>query len=287
MPLVASLDPSQGDDFDYNRTPTDGKHRSHRFLGANQYIPAVLELEGADEQIRLTHEWLQGKIDIPEIAEKWRKGPVVPIEIQAPARTLPGEEVAFEVAISNNKAGHDFPTGPLDIIQSWLQVEVTDQDGRPVFSSGDLDAQGFIDPGSFVFKAEPVDQYGKLIDRHNLWDMVGVRFRRSLFPGFSDKATYTFGCPASVVSDTTKRAERQSFQFDVTTDSIRTLHVEARLMYRKINQFLLNQMFGEAAGQSAPVTVLSEASATISVTASPELPATPPDHRLPTQPPSP
>ena len=48
-----------------------------------------------------------------------------------------------------------------------------------------------------MFKAEPVDQYGNLIDRHNLWEMVGVRYRRSLFPGFSDTAEYTFACPGS------------------------------------------------------------------------------------------
>ena len=45
-----------------------------------------------------------------------------------------------------------------------------------------------------MFKAEPVDQYGNLIDRHNLWEMVGVRYRRSLFPGFSDTAEYAFRC---------------------------------------------------------------------------------------------
>ena len=27
--------------------------------------------------------------------------------------------------------------------------------------------------------------------------MAGVRFRRSLFPGFSDSSEYTFGCPSS------------------------------------------------------------------------------------------
>jgi hypothetical protein len=35
MPLVASRDPARGDILDYNRSGNDGKHRSHRFLGAN------------------------------------------------------------------------------------------------------------------------------------------------------------------------------------------------------------------------------------------------------------
>ena len=66
-----------------------------------------------------------------------------------------------------------------------------------MFASGRRDERHFIEPGTFMFKAEPVDQYGNLIDRHNLWEMVGVRYRRSLFPGFSDTAEYSFRCPAA------------------------------------------------------------------------------------------
>ena len=48
--LTSSDDPGAGDASDYNRTPNDGKHRSHRFLGANQFIPLALKLVGAKEQ---------------------------------------------------------------------------------------------------------------------------------------------------------------------------------------------------------------------------------------------
>jgi hypothetical protein len=136
----------------------------------------------------------------PEIADKWRTGPVVPIELVAPARARPGEQIGLQVLITNNKAGHDFPTGPLDIIQSWIEIVVRDQNGNVVFASGERDQRHFIQPGSFIFKAEPVDQYGKLIDRHNLWEMVGVRYRRAMFPGQSDRANFSLYCPATVVS---------------------------------------------------------------------------------------
>jgi outer membrane protein assembly factor BamA len=33
MRLTPSRDPAAGDLADYNRSPTDGKHRSHRFIG--------------------------------------------------------------------------------------------------------------------------------------------------------------------------------------------------------------------------------------------------------------
>ncbi len=243
MPLLPSADPSSGDAADYNRSPGDGKHRSHRFLAGNQFMPLALELEGAQKQVDLTEQWLQGKIEIPEIAHKWQAGPAIPVELRAPASVRPGQTVQLQAVVTNNKVGHDFPTGPLDIIQAWVELIVTDDRGNVVFESGTRDDRHFIKPGSFMFKAEPVDQYGNLIDRHNLWEMVGVRYRRSLFPGFSDQAQYTFTAP------------RGSSR----------LHVSAKLLYRKFDQFLLNFLFGEEAGLTSPITVISETAATISV----------------------
>jgi len=242
MPLVDSFDPARGDALDYNRTANDGKHRSHRFLGANQFIPAHLELPGGKEHAQLVEKWLRGEIEVPEIADKWRAGAVIPIQVLAPERARPGEAVTVEVAMLNNKAGHDFPTGPLDIIQSWVELVVTDEKGREVFASGRLDDRYFIEPGSFVFKAEPVDRYGNLIDRHNLWEMVGVRYKRALFPGYADQARYTFTVPHDA----------------------RRLHVKARLCYRKANQFLLNFLFPDTT-ITATVTELSVDSTVIQV----------------------
>ena len=267
MPLEDSEDPARGDELDYNRSAGDGKHRGHRFLAANQFMPLALELDGAQEHANLTEKWLQGRIDIPEIADKWRTGPAVPIELVAPAQARPGEQIRLAVVITNNKVGHDFPTGPLDIIQSWVEVVVRDQDGHVVFTSGLRNEQHFIQPGSFIFKAEPVDQYGKLIDRHNLWEMVGVRYRRMLFPGQSDRAEFAFHCPATLVrrpGATSREPRREAFGFRAPRQVAR-LDVSARLLYRKIDQFLLNFLFGESAGITSPVTVLSEDTKSIEV----------------------
>jgi hypothetical protein len=72
---------------------------------------------------------------------------------------------------------------------------------------------------------------------------VGVRYRRSLFPGQSDRAEFSFNCPSRVTR----------------------LEVSSRLMYRKIDQFLLNFLFGENSGITSPVTVVSQDSASIDV----------------------
>jgi hypothetical protein len=263
MPLVDSNDPASGDGLDYNRSVADGKVRSHRFLAANQFMPALLKLPGADEQIALTNRWLRGELEIPEIAHKWTKGPAVGLELQLPETARAGEPVSIRAVITSNKVGHDFPTGPLDIIQSWVEIQVTDPGGKVVFSTGGLDEKHFIQPGSFMFKAEPVDQYGNLIDRHNLWEMVGVRYRRSLFPGFSDTAEFSFRCPGGASSLSEPISDQRDFSFVLPKEGSESLQVSARLLYRKLDQYLLNFLFTEKAGLTTPVTEMARAHAEI------------------------
>lgn len=244
MPLVDSTDPAAGDASDYNRTAGDHKHRSHRFLAANNLMPSLLHLDGGDRQVQLTNEWLQGKIEVPEIRDKWASGAVVRLRIQAPASIAPGAKIPVRVILASNKVGHDFPTGPLDMIQSWVELTVADEQGKIVYSSGGRDERNFIQPGTFLFKAEPVDQYGNLIDRHNLWEMVGVRYRRSLFPGYSDTAEYEVPCPR---------------------DGSRTYRIRAVLHYRKVDQFLLNYVLGEKPGLTSPITDIASDSVNVRV----------------------
>ncbi len=265
MPLTDSHDPAAGDTSDYNRTADDHKHRSHRFLAANSFVPALLHLDGADQQVQLTVRWLQGQIDIPEIRNKWAEGPVVKIRIEAPPSVAPGHTIPVRVIMTSNKVGHDYPTGPLDMIQSWVELRVEDDSGNLIFTSGQRDPRHFLVPGTFLFKAEPVDQYGNLIDRHNLWEMVGVRYRRSLFPGYSDTVEYNVMCPSGGPSLPAAKLNPNT-NFSVTAGrATGKLHINATLHYRKIDQFLLNYVMGEKSGLTAPVVDIASATANVCV----------------------
>ena len=269
MPLVASSDPAAGDQEDYNRGKDDGRHRSHRFLASNSLVPALLELEGWQQQVALTERWMRGEIEIPEIAEKWRDGPVVELALVAPESVEPGGRLPLRVIMTANKVGHDYPTGPLDIIQSWLEVHVYDPRGEEVFSSGTVDEKNFIAPGSFLFKAEPVDQFGNLIDRHNLWEMVGVRYRRALFPGYSDTAEYVIECPASFAPVGERRPPGTEIELEpIAIEAPPTpgrYRIEVALNYRKADQFLINFLLGEDSGLTAPVIELNRVETTVEV----------------------
>ncbi len=270
MPLVDSRDPAAGDTADYNRNAKDGKHRSHRFIASNQLMPVALKdrLPGWEEQVKLTEQWLQGRLEVPEIRDKWANGPIVKLALLTPETVAPGQVIPLRVVLSSSKVGHDFPTGPLDIIQSWLEIHVRDRAGREVWHSGVRDAKRFLEPGTFLFKAEPVDQHGNLIDRHNLWEMVGVRFRRALFPGYSDTVQFSIPCVGALPS-ATNAVPSDTLELPATAVPAPaepgSYQIEVALNYRKVDQFLLNFLFGETNGLTSPVTDLARATVTVRV----------------------
>lgn len=269
MPLVESSDPAAGDDSDYNRRPDDGRHRSHRFIASNQLVPALLKLPGWEEQVRLTEQWMRGEREVPEIADKWAHGPIVTMALELGTAQPGTASVPLRVVMTSNKVGHDYPTGPLDIIQSWVEIRITDEQKRTVFSSGARDDRHFLAPGTVLFKAEPVDQHGNLIDRHNLWEMVGVRFRRSLFPGYSDTFEYRVPCllpgePRPVLDKSTGD-ESAHRGFSMPPLGVGRYRVEAVLNYRKVDQFLINYLLDEKLGHTSPVVEIARVAASLVV----------------------
>jgi hypothetical protein len=154
-------------------------------------------------------------------------------------------------------------------------VTVTDDAGKTVFASGKRDEKNFIQQGSFLFKAEPVDQQGNLIDRHNLWEMVGVRFRRALFPGYSDTVQYSIPCSGALANSsqgTPPAKPGNGGKLEVPGPGVTapaqpgSYNITVALQYRKVDQFLLNFLFGETNKLTSPVTEIARASAKVVVT---------------------
>ncbi len=257
MPLVDSTDPASGDEKDFNRSPTDGKHRSHRFLASNQVMPLLMKLPGAEEHVKLTEKWLRGEIEIPEIAERWRKGPVIRLDLEAPKSVNVGQTVDLKLILTNNKTGHGFPTGPLDVIRSWIEVTVTDDQGNIVYETGKPNSDGFMNPDAVIFKAEGIDRNGKLIDKHNLWEMVGARYKRVLFPGMSDSTNYKFSYPHTPIQNN-KLPESGSKDFNFKSpNNAKYLKVLAELKYQKADAGFMDRLFGKGAHLRTPVTTIS------------------------------
>jgi hypothetical protein len=223
--------------------------------------------------VALIEKWLRGEIEIPEIADKWTTGPVVRMKVLTPQEVSPGQDVQLQVVLTNNKTGHDFPTGPLDMIESWVELRVADENGAVLYNVGGVDKTGRVAQSPVMFKADGFDRKGELIDRHNLWDLVGASYKRSLYPGMTDTVQMRFRCPSMergrIVAggdhkETGQRTQRFSFEAPVDFNGDR-LTVTAILWYRKANPDFLERVYGVEAGVHSPATQMTTATSTIRV----------------------
>ncbi len=271
MPLLPGVEPAAGDLVDAYRSPDDGLHRSHRFLAANQYMPEDLKLAGAKEHTELIIKWLRGEYEVPEIKDKWTEGPVVKMQLMVPEEVRPGEELLVRVVLTNNKTGHDFPTGPLDMIESWVELRIEDGEGKVLYHAGAVQPNDFLKDPLFWFKADLFDREGKLVDRHNLWDVVGAKYKRALYPGMTDVETIKLLCPSMarprlLPADGRPGQRVDKFAVKLPEDIVGTeLRVKAVLWYRKANPEFLTAVYGVDTKERSPRTAMTEAEARIKV----------------------
>ena len=239
MPLVASKDPSAG---------SDGMVRSHRFVAANTAIPW---LDGDETQYNLTKDWLKGRkllvsIFPPRDKEGTRNQTFVDNELFSLAEPSPyvtlGEDVELLVAVTNARVGHSFPNGPLDIYESWLEVKVVDGQNNVIFHGGDIDDEGNVLPeNTRFFFTLGLNRKGALIDKHNLWHMVGNAYKKLIRSGETDISKHKFKVPYWTKGDIT---------------------VMARVRYRRFNKWFTDWVFD---GKDIRLPIVDMARSTISI----------------------
>ncbi len=217
------------------------RHRNHRFAAANQYMPGAIGAHDREVHLRQVEEWLRGERTVPEIENTWPRGPIVELRIEAPPQAPAGEELGLNIRLSNKKAGHGFPTGPLNIARAWIEVVVEDASGRMVFHSGLLDRENHIEPDSYVLKPLAINSAGEMVMKPDLWHPVGPRFRPAVLAGESAAYEYRFRVPPGAAGP---------------------LKVKARLRYAKANQFFMDAVY-PAAHREPPVTDISSGQAEI------------------------
>jgi hypothetical protein len=73
--------------------------------------------------------------------------------------------------------GHDFPSGPLDLQQVWMEVRVTDATGAVLHHVGGLDDTGAIVGDPPRLGGRELDAAGQDIRRHRLFEIAKVEKR--------------------------------------------------------------------------------------------------------------
>ena len=89
-----------------------------------------------------------------------------------PEKVGPFQPAKINVRIRNDGAGHYLPTGLTTFKDMWLEVVVTDGEGRTIYQNGVLDSQGKIPANSVVFKTTFADAAGQATT--NLWEAAKV-----------------------------------------------------------------------------------------------------------------
>lgn len=212
MPRVPGEDPS---------ADSNGLVASHRFPGANTVIPTLRE---DWQQLEATVAMLQNssmRLTIDKPTRRNAQQTLSPLDenirgsAEAPFYAYLDENVALDVIVANQAVGHDFPGGTIDLGEAWIEFVVLDAEGDEVYASARVAEGEFLPEDAHVYKSVPTNRQGKEVWRHDLFNMVGESFRRTVSAGKADLAKYQFDIPGWVKSPLT---------------------VTATLRYRKLNE---------------------------------------------------
>ncbi len=197
---------------------------------------AALEGMGAKRRSHVWQHWfvggnaaateLLGNAPWAKMA-KDRLSKAATVSIGEPRRKArPGELLRFEVRVDNVGAGHYLPTGLTFVRQMWLHVTARDREGKALYESGSVDAEGNIDPEAVIYKT-----------------VLGEG-------GKERKPTFFLPAAVQVLSD--KRISPRGYSvepyaFPLPESAQGEIEIEATLRYRSAPQFLINELLGEKA----------------------------------------
>jgi len=218
------MTPTPGISKTPGRAALMGKERDnlpfHGFTGGSSYVQ---DARGNMEQAEMSREFLRAAAEV-KLAEE-----------VADDGTL-----ALTVAVHNVGAGHKIPTGTTYIRIMWLQVEVVDNSGKVVYSSGHIDDKNHVDTGAVFFRVLFRDAEGNLTGKS--WQAHGIGYDRRIPAKGMDSETYHIPLPG-----------KGDYQ------------VTSRLMYRSMTQASLDAILKRTGEALPPVVSVEMAAAQIKV----------------------
>ncbi len=157
-------------------------HR-HDFIGADV---AMIDFPNKPEQLVKVTAMLQNALSMT---------------VTGPNSAQFGQTYSFDVNITNDKTGHNVPSGVPFNRQMWLSIIVRNSNDEIVFSSGQLDANddlmdrysGFLERDTFLFNAQATMLKADGSDA-SVWDVDSL-VNPSIKPGETKVVNYSFATP--------------------------------------------------------------------------------------------
>lgn len=113
--------------------------------------------------------------------EYLQAGPIIQFEATLDETADPRTGLGLLVATTNARVGHNFPSGPIDVQEIWLEVLWTDEEGNAVTHIGGMDERHYIDPAApYLGSRGIVDAQGNQLLYHEFWLAARVVDKRVL-----------------------------------------------------------------------------------------------------------
>jgi hypothetical protein len=206
---------------------------NHYFPGSNTAIPFIRQDE---DTLAMMQKWLRG--DFPLNLKGWgafwdlrTESPGEPersdwlkMRVEPQSAPVPGQPFSLRIITANVGVEHPFPSSVVELIEVWLDVEVRDAGGRVIFRSGEVDGNGFLDPGAHTLGGYLLDEEGNVIDRNRIWMIKKKVIVRQIEAG------------EHVTDD---------YEFRIPEDAGDSMEIKASWKYRKLNQAFVNWAFPE------------------------------------------
>lgn len=214
----------------------------HRWPGGNTAIPAHY---GWPQQVKATADFLKAgvvSVDIFALHSDSGSKPDTVAPLENTANVSPGQKVSVDVVVANKGVGHTFPAELRDMFEAWLEFEATDASGKTLIHSGAVRVEGTLEWGAHAYRAVPVGDDGKAIDRHDIWHTRVGAFDRQIPAGRADVGRFTFNVPVEARGP---------------------IKLVARLNYRRFNSRFIAWVKRSEPVQQSPVVQMSAAEVTV------------------------
>ena len=230
-----------------------GKLASHRWLGANTVLSKYY---GYDEQLQKTIAFLKNAVLNVDIFGIERNGG----KVIAPLGTTPidlaaGDDLIVSVVIQNKGIAHNLIPEQRDFYECWVAFNATDAAGHRLIHSGEIRANGELDPSAHSFTNRLINSKGTLNDRHQVWDTRIIAFNNTIISGRSQIVRYEFKVPEGATGP---------------------ISLTAKVDYRRFNQQFID--FGLGKHYEMPIVEVTSRARTFALGANPAAAPDPQDN---------
>lgn len=167
----------------------------HGFVGGNAIVTEALNKNKTASD---SAENLGAKSNYDAAVKRLKGVALLDVHLTQKAGTLH----ELKVKVTNQRAGHNLPTSLTEVRQIWLEIIVTDDQGKELFSSGTLDSHNALPSDTVIFNAHAVDKNGKHTEFP--WDIARFTQVNTIPPRGYKYSSYFFNVPKGAVKVNSK-----------------------------------------------------------------------------------